>query len=101
MESIIQLLSKIDIATLIPIAGMFWIFKCHLDKKFEKIDQRFEKIDHRFEKIDQRFEKVDERFQKIDDKINDIDKRVFSIETMLHMKDCCMLKDDRMKKKAE
>lgn len=38
---------------------------------------------------------------KMGDKLNDIDKRIFAIETMMHMKDCCMLKDDRQIKKAE
>ena len=44
---------------------------------------------------------LSDRIDKLDAKINDIDKRVFGIETMLHMKDCCMLKDDRQIKKAE
>ena len=35
------------------------------------------------------------KLSKVDDKITDIDKRVFAIETMMHMKDCCMLKDER------
>lgn len=42
------------------------------------------------------------KISKMDDKITDIDKRVFGIETMLHMKDCCILKtDEKQFKKAE
>lgn len=41
------------------------------------------------------------RINKIDEKITDIDKRVFSMETMMHMKDCCMLKNDSHLKKVE
>lgn len=48
-----------------------------------------------------RIGKVDDRLGKMDDKMNDIDKRVFAIETMLHMKDCCVLKTDQNVKKAE
>lgn len=39
--------------------------------------------------------RIEDRLGKIDEKVNDIDKRVFGIEAMMHMKDCCALKDDR------
>ena len=64
--------------------GFMW---SHLNKKFDLIDQKFDKLHLRLEKIEE--------------KITDIDKRVFAIETMLHMKDCCMLKDERQLKRAE
>lgn len=51
--------------------------------------------------LSKKIEKVDFKIDKIETQMNDIDKRVFAIETMLHMKDCCMLKDDRQIKKAE
>lgn len=45
---------------------------------------------------------IEDRMIKIDEKVTDVDKRVFAIETMMHMKDCCMLKDDRSSsRKAE
>lgn len=44
---------------------------------------------------------LSKRMEKIEEKISDIDKRVFAIETMLHMKDCCMLKEDRFLKKID
>ena len=47
------------------------------------------------------FSKFDRRLEKIEDKINNIDKRLVAVETLLHMKECCMLKDDRIKQKAE
>lgn len=34
-------------------------------------------------------------------KIGEIDKRLYGIETVLHMKDCCVLKQDQALKKAE
>lgn len=45
--------------------------------------------------------RMEDRMIKTDEKITDIDKRVFAVETMLHMKDCCMLKEDQRHKKAE
>lgn len=33
--------------------------------------------------------------------IHDIDKRLYGVETLLHMKDCCILKSDQGMKKAE
>lgn len=83
-QDFINFLSRIDIPTLIPIAFMFWFLKSHQDKKFEKIDKKFEKID--------------ERFEKVEDKITGLDKRLVAIETILHMKECCMLKNEETKK---
>jgi len=34
-------------------------------------------------------------------RVSEIDKRLYGIETVLHMKDCCMLKADQNIKKAE
>ena len=34
-------------------------------------------------------------------RINEIDKRLYGIETVLHMKDCCVLKQDQNLKKAD
>lgn len=81
----------IQTTVLIAAFGGMWI----------AISRRFESIDKRFESIDKRFESIEKRLDKLDEKVTDIDKRVFAIETMLHMKDCCMLKDERQIKKAE
>jgi|GEM_PF-1598367 hypothetical protein len=51
--------------------------------------------------MNKRFENIENKLDKIDQKVTDIDKRVFAMETMLHMKDCCMLKDSRLREKAE
>ena len=52
MENLIDYFSKIDVPTLLAIAAMFWIFKNHLDKKFDKIDLRFEKIENRIQNLE-------------------------------------------------
>ncbi len=44
---------------------------------------------------------IRKKHEKTDEKISDIDKRVFAIETMLRMKDCCILNSDSQIKKAE
>lgn len=80
MDNITDILLKIDLAQLAAIGVMMWFFYSRLDAKIEKLDAKIEKLDA---------------------KINDIDKRVFAIETMLHMKDCCVLKSDSQMKKAE
>jgi len=45
--------------------------------------------------------RIEDRQINTDEKINDIDKRVFGIETMLHMKECCLLNENQKLKKAE
>lgn len=39
--------------------------------------------------------------KELDKKMNDMDKRLYAIETLLHLKDCCILKQDNSLKKAE
>jgi len=46
-------------------------------------------------------EKLSDVDKRLNEKISDIDKRLYGIETVLHMKDCCMLKQDQNLKKAE
>ena len=101
-EIVIQFLREINIAQLIPMGVMFWFFYSRLNSKIEKLDVKIEKLDVKLsDRIDKLDTKISDRIDKLDIKVTDIDKRVFAIETMLHMKDCCMLKDDRQLKKAE
>jgi hypothetical protein len=48
-----------------------------------------------------RFDKVDQRFNKIEDDISQIKMDMVEIKTMLRMKECCMIQDERHMKKAE
>jgi len=57
--------------------------------------------DKRFENVESKLDKIESRLEKVEEKINNIDKRLIAVETMMHMKDCCMLKDSRLKEKAE
>lgn len=48
--------------------------------------------------------RIDEISKKMDDsnnKISEMDKRLYGIETVLHMKDCCVLKQDQNLRKVE
>ncbi len=84
MEPVIEMLKTMDIGQVLVLGLMLWFFYSRLENKIEKMDV-----------------KLSLKIEKLDEKISDIDKRVFAIETMLHMKDCCMLKDERHIKKAE
>ncbi len=45
--------------------------------------------------------KIEKNGVETNNRIAEIDKRLYGIETVLHMKDCCMLKQDQNLKKAE
>lgn len=94
MDEIIKLFVNMDIGTVVVIAASFYFFNLHLNKKFDKIDARFEKIDARFDRIDARFEKIESR-------IIGIEHSLIEIKTMLHMKECCALNNQDMKKEAQ
>ena len=38
------------------------------------------------------------RIDKLDEKINSMDKRLVAVETMMHMKECCILKENSNRK---
>lgn len=87
MEQLIQILSHAEWTTILAVAGMFWVFNNHLNKKFDKIDQRFDK--------------VDQRFDKMEEKITDIDRRLCRLEGAFTSKECCAITMDRHNQKAE
>lgn len=45
--------------------------------------------------------KIEKNGQDIGVKLAELDKRLYGIETVLHMKDCCVLKQDQHLKQAE
>lgn len=55
----------------------------------------------KIDKVDARIDKVETRLESLQHSFNELDKRVYGIETVLHMKDCCVLKQDQNLKKAE
>ena len=73
MDKIADAIAKLDIAQLVILIGAMWLFYFRLNGKIERLGE----------------------------KVSDIDKRLYSVERMMHMKECCMIKDDRQIKKAE
>jgi hypothetical protein len=41
------------------------------------------------------------KIEKIETKLDNMNERLIIVETMLHLKDCCLLKTDQSLKKAE
>ena len=41
------------------------------------------------------------KINRMDEKVSNIDKTIFGIESAMRMKDCCMLKDERLNRKIE
>ena len=91
MDTLIELLNKIDVGQLIVMGCMLWFFYCRIEKKFEKLESRME----------ERFDKVDQRIDRIEGLVNNMDKRLVVVEAILLMKGCCAITDDKYLKKAE
>lgn len=91
MDTALEFLSKLEIGTILAVAAMFWWFNNRMDKKFEKLEHR----------IDQRFEKVDQRFEKLEDRMTRMEYDMIEVKTVLRLKECCMIQDERQTKKAE
>jgi hypothetical protein len=58
------------------ISGMWW----HFNKRFDKVDQRFDRIER---------------------EVQELRTSINRMEGAFYSKDCCVLKDDQQKKKAE
>ena len=68
----------------------------------EKIDKSSTELNVKIDRLEAKFNaKLDAKLDPIQHAINDLDKRLYGIETVLHMKDCCVLKQDQNLKKAE
>lgn len=51
--------------------------------------------------LSKKIDKIESRIDRVEEKINHSDSRLAIIETMLHLKDCCLLKDNTQLKKVE
>lgn len=56
---------------------------------------------HLTRRIDDINTSLSKRIDDVGTKVSEIDKRLYGIETVLHMKDCCMMKQDQNLKKVE
>lgn len=94
MEQIIEIAKRLDIAQLVAIVLIFWVFYQRLDKKFEKIDKQFDKVDEKFAEIRQEISEIKQDVKELRTSLN-------RMEGAFYSKECCMLKDERNLKKAE
>lgn len=65
---------------------------------YRKLDLKLKKIEDYLYYLELRLDHVHERMQRIEIHIETLDKRLFIVETLLHMKECCMLKSDAKEK---
>lgn len=74
----------------------------HFDMKMDKQTANFDlKISDLSAKMDKQGTDFDLKLSSVLHLVNDIDKRLYGIETVLHMKDYCVLKQDQSLKKVE
>jgi hypothetical protein len=88
------------------LGGIFAFLWNNLSKRMDNVEGGLaKKIDDLSNKVDRneaKFnEKLDAKIDPIQHSLNELDKRVYGIESVLHMKDCCILKQDQNLKKAE
>lgn len=84
------------IAASIGLAGitvgfiLLWTFN-RLDRSVKELSNRMGQMQH----------SANNTKKSLQESINQLDKRLYGVETLLHMKDCCVLKQDQDLKKAE
>lgn len=88
------------------LGGVFAFLWNNLSKRVEdlstRVDEKFDDLSARIDRNEAKFNaRLDFKIDPLQHSINEIDKRMYGIETVLHMKDCCVLKSDQNVKKAE
>ena len=91
MENTINLLTWV-------IGGGFTLIFALLLILYREIREVDEKLSKSISEFSQ---KTSESISELSQKTSDIDKRLYGIETVLHMKDCCILKADQKIEKAQ
>ena len=51
--------------------------------------------------MNKRFDKMEERLDKMDARLSKLEFDMVEVKTILRMKECCMIQDERQLKKAE
>lgn len=90
----------------VVLGGIFAFLWNNLSKRVDDVSVNLSKrIDDLSLKVDRneaKFNaKLDSKLDPILTEIRELDKRLYGIETVLHMKDCCVLKQDQNLKKVE
>ncbi len=72
------------------------------DKKFEDLNTKIDRNEAKFNaRLDSKIDPIQHSIIDLDKRLNELDKRLYGIETVLHMKDCCVLKQDQNLKQAQ
>lgn len=80
---------------------IMWVFGIQTTVLIAAFSGMWVAFSKRFESIDKKLDSMDKRLDRGESTIIHIDKRIVAIETLLHMKECCVLKEDQNLKKAE
>ncbi len=108
IDKIIEILSKLNIATLLAMGGMLWVLKKHLDKKFDKIEMQFKNVDNEFKSIREEMQSefksvrgdMQSEFKSLREEIKEIRTSLNRMEGAFYSKECCMLSNN-IEKKAQ
>lgn len=72
-----------------------------VEDRIKSIEDRFKSFEDRLKSVEDKIISLNEKVNKIQCTVSDLDRRLYAVETVLHMKDCCVLKQDQNLKKAE
>lgn len=98
MDQLIQMLAQAEWTTIVLVGGMLLWLNSHISKKIDKTEER---LDNKIDKLDNKIDKLENKVDNLSHEVNDIKMRMYGVETVLHMKDCCVLKSDQGLKKVE
>jgi hypothetical protein len=73
-----------DLPQLIAFGVMLWVLKSLMEKN-----------------LDKKFESIDKRFDKLEGRVSKIENDMIEVKTILRMKECCMIQDERKLPKVE
>jgi predicted nucleic acid-binding Zn-ribbon protein len=80
----LDFLAKLDIASLLAIGGLLWVFNARSDKKFDKLDAKIDKVDTRIDKLDAKIDRNEAKFNaKLDSKIDPLEKDLIQMNTRM------------------
>jgi len=84
MEPVIEILKEVNIAQIFILLSAGWLIYSRLDTKMES-----------------RFEKIENRMTILENDMKKLQYDMIEVKTILRMKECCMINDDRQNKKVE
>lgn len=59
------------------------------------------RLDADIKRVEGRIDNLEKRLEKIEDRLTRLENDMIEVKTVLRLKECCMIKDDRQIKKAE